>query len=163
MTDTDIKVTRVHSGPFAWDETELRNHVTQSDMYHVRPYRSKNPRTWPLIRIVKLPNRKDYRKSKLPPPFVAYDAEPMKDLHQCKPLQRFYNSNWPELFHWYPFNFTKGGGLRKSDTIPHKEFVEWIERWGEKGDTTNSTTTSPGSKPQTEELPQMHRGRHTMR
>lgn len=59
MTTKDIEVTRVYSGSFTWDESELRKGIAQFDMHFTVPYSPTDPRTWPLVPIVTRDNKKN--------------------------------------------------------------------------------------------------------
>jgi hypothetical protein len=88
MQDADIKISKVYGSPFVWEESELHAHAAQFDLHYIRRYSTKDPRTWPLFRSVKLQNGKDYCKSKTPPPYVAYDALLVADLVMHKPMSK---------------------------------------------------------------------------
>ena len=68
MTTKDIEVTRVYSGSFTWDESELRKSIAQFDMHFTVPYCPTDPRTWPLVQSV----TRDIRKNKVLPSRVVY-------------------------------------------------------------------------------------------
>lgn len=55
-------------------------HTQRSSICTIGHCSPKDPHTWPLVRSVKLKNGKDYRKSKTPSPFVAYDVTLLADM-----------------------------------------------------------------------------------
>ena len=129
MDYAPIRTMRVHTGPFAWDDAEFHAHAARLDKQHAQQYNPRDPRTWPLVRSVKLENGKDYRRSKTLLPFVAYHAILMEDLAKQKPMQRFgktlergplihgLSSDYHRLFQRFPFNFDRMGQLRKTESV----------------------------------------------
>ena len=122
MTTKDIEATRVYSGSFTWDESELRKTIAQFDMHFTVPYCPTDPRTWPLVQSV----TRDIRKNKVLPSRVVYSMAFMNSQR----LVTLRKLSYSELFRRYPFNFTPGGELRKSEGIPYLEFKKWMEDFG---------------------------------
>jgi len=131
MSDKDIEPCGVWSGDFTWDGYFMRMHmktVTQQyDMY--------NPRTWPLVsQVIATENNSDYRKSKVPPEYLAYEQTLIKDLDALRPLQgqraitRRKNRVMKNLFRYYPLNYDRNGELRAHPHIPSDELEEWISQ-----------------------------------
>lgn len=152
MQDADIKISKVYGSPFVWEENELHAHAAQFDLHYIGRYSTKDPRTWPLVRSVKLQNGKDYCKSKTPPPYVAYDALLMTDLVMHKPMHKIIQhqecqgeEGYSRGFQLYPFNFSRQGSLRKTEYIPPDEFNFWIYLWESNSDVLNTSTNGPTS------------------
>jgi len=152
MSDLDIKITKVYGGPFFWDNDDLHAHAAQFDMHYIGHYSPKDPRTWLLVRDIKLENGKDYLKSTTPPPFVAYDVALMADLVMHKPMsritqnfERLGNDRYARRFLLYPFNFCRQDLLRKTEHILYDEFRVWMRLWGSDPDTPTISTSGPTS------------------
>ena len=136
MTTKDIEVTRVYSGSFTWDESELRKGIAQFDMHFTVPYCPTDPRTWPLVQSV----TRDIRKNKVLPSRVVYSMAFMNSQR----LVTLRKLSYSELFRRYPFNFTPGGELRKSEGIPYLEFKKWMEDFGKSSvSPSNAIVPSP--------------------
>ena len=129
MSNNHIEPSDFWSGDFTWDGHFMRMHMKMV----TKKYDMYNPSTWPLVyRVVATDNATDYRKSRVPPEYMVYEQSLINELDELRPLCRQKSAecgngeNMKILFHYYPLNYDRKGGLREYPHIPFDELEEWM-------------------------------------
>lgn len=131
MAPIDLIPSGEWTDPFTWDGLFIRMHIRAVKL----DYDATNPQTWPLIKdLTQTDNGSNYKKSKTPPPWLAYDQPIMVELHKLQPMHRVCRAvkqfgHWwrNESFAYYPFNFDSNGDLKEYPHILGSELVAWRE------------------------------------
>jgi hypothetical protein len=115
-------------GAFTWDGYFMRMRMsTVTRKYCQCTYDIYNPRTWPLIAWVGAGDSgADYRKSKIPPRYVAYPQTRIDSMDELQPIKLLKFWTPKMLFEYYPFNYNRKGQLRAHPHIPSDELEEWM-------------------------------------
>jgi len=129
MSNNHIEPSDFWSGDFTWDGHFMRMHMKMV----TKKYDMYDPSTWPLVyRVVATDNATDYRKSRVPPEYMVYEQSLINELDELRPLCRHKSAycgdgeNMKMLFHYYPLNYDRKGGLREYPHIPFDELEEWM-------------------------------------